>query len=112
MQKEKIKAYIESGEYIPMNKNDLAVMLGVPKEDMDLFSTVVDEIISEGTCIVGKKGRIFSSSKLGLVKGVFRATTKGFGFVICDEGDIHISEFDCCGALNGDTVLVRKQKSH
>lgn len=112
MQKEKITAYFESGEYIPMNKNELAVMLSVPKEDMETFSTVVDEIISEGTCIVGKKGRIFPASKLGLVKGIFRAATKGFGFVTREEGDIHISEYDCGGALNGDTVLVRIKKSH
>ena len=48
---------------------------------------------------------------MGLVRGTFRASSGGFGFVINEGEDIFIPEEYVSGALNGDEVLVKLQKS-
>ena len=111
MHKEKISAFIRSREYTPMSKENIATLLCVPSSDMTEFNSIIDELILEGTIIVGKKNRIFSTKSMGFVDGVFRSTAKGFGFVTDEKGDIHIPIENTYGALNGDRVLVKIQKS-
>lgn len=111
MHKEKVASFINSTEYTPMTKENIAILMCVPASDMNEFNSVIDELISEGIIIVGKKGRCFSAKSMGLVEGVFRSSSKGFGFVSDEKGDIHISEEALGGALNGDRVLVKIQKS-
>ncbi len=111
MHKEKVASFINSNEYSPMTKENIAILMCVPKSDMDEFNSVIDELVSEGIIIIGKKGRCFSAKAMGLVEGIFRSTSKGFGFVTDEKGDIHIAEEALGGALNGDKVLVKIQKS-
>lgn len=111
MHKEKVASFINSSEYSPMTKENIAILMCVPASDMNEFNAVIDELISEGIIIVGKKGRCFSAKSMGLVEGVFRSSSKSFGFVSDEKGDIHISEEALGGALNGDRVLVKIQKS-
>ena len=110
MQKEKIRTFINSDEYVPMTKENIALLLCVPQKDMDKFESIISELENEGSIISGRKKRLFSSKSIGLIEGVFRATGKGFGFVINDNGDIHIPSENVMGALNGDKVLVKIQK--
>ncbi len=111
MRKEKIAAFISSSEYSPMTRENIAILLCVPKKDTDEFNSVIDELLDEGVIISGKKGRLFSSKSIGLVEGIFRSTSRGFGFVSDEKGDIHIALEDVFGALNGDRVLVKFKKS-
>ena len=111
MHKEKISVFIKSPEYTPMTREDIAILLCVPQSDMKEFDSIIDELISEGVIIVGKKKRCFSAKSMGLIEGVFRSTSKGFGFVTDDKGDIHIPMEYTSGALNGDRVLVKIQRS-
>ncbi len=114
MRKKKIAEFIESKDFVPMSKENMAVLLCVPKSDYDEFSALVDDLIDEGVVVVGRKKRLFSARAIGAVQGVFRASSKGFGFVsIPDyENDIYISEENTCGALNGDIVLVKIMKNN
>ncbi len=111
MHKEKITAFIQSKEYAPMTRENIAILLCVPSSDMNKFNSIIDSLLDEGVIISGKKGRLFSAKSMGLVEGVFRATSKGFGFVTEEKGDIHIAIEDVFGALNGDRVLVKIKKS-
>ena len=111
MHKEKIAAFVTSKEYTPMTRENIAVLLCVPQKDMAEFERIIDELIFEGVIIVGRKGRCFSSKSMGLIEGIFRSTSKGFGFVTDDNGDIHISSDNLGGALNGDKVLLKAKKS-
>ena len=111
MHKEKITAFITSKEYTPMTKENIAALLCVPQRDMAEFDNIINELISEGVIIVGRKKRCFSAKSMGLVEGILRSTSKGFGFVTDDKGDIHISSDDLGGALNGDRVLVKIKKA-
>ena len=110
MRKQKICDFINSKDYVPMTKENIALLLCVPASDIEEFNNIVDELEKEGEIIIGRKKRCFSAKSMGLVKAVFRSTTKGFGFVSDDKGDIHIASEYVNGALNGDTVLVKIEK--
>ena len=111
MRKEKIKNFISSKEYVPMTKENIALLLCVPKSDMPEFENIIDELMQDGVIIEGRKKRLFSAKAMGLIEGVLRTTAKGYGFVTSEDDDIYISSDDVNGALNGDTVLVKIIKS-
>ena len=46
--KERIKEYINSENYLPLKRHELAVMLDVPAADINMFNSVIDSLISEG----------------------------------------------------------------
>lgn len=110
MRKQKICDFINSKDYVPMTKENIALLLCVPASDIEEFNNIIDELEKEGEIVIGRKKRCFSAKCMGLVKAVFRSTTKGFGFVSDDKGDIHIASEYVNGALNGDTVLVKIEK--
>ncbi len=110
--KEKILAYINSKEYIPLKSDELITVLDVPVEDKSLFIYLLDELCREGKIYITKKGRYMSVGAEGaLAAGRLSCNAKGFfGFVICDdpdEEDIFISGDGMMTALNNDKVLVR-----
>ena len=94
-----------------MTIENISVLMQVPKEDFIKLANILYELENEGFVIKGKKNRYFSTKALGFISGVFRATTKGFGFVSSEDGDILIPYEHTFGALNGDTVLIKKIKA-
>lgn len=107
--KERIFQYINSKEYIPLPKPELAAVLCVPNEDMDEFSQLLDELISEGKIFLTKKKRYDSTSRAGFIRGKLSCSPNGrFGFVIPDDGgeDIFIVPNGFLDAYNSDTVLT------
>lgn len=111
MRKEKIKNFISSKEYVPMSKENIAILLCVPQSDMAEFDKIIEQLIIEGVVIEGRKKRLFSVKSMGLIEGIIRTTSKGYGFVASEDDDIYISSDYINGALNGDTVLVKILKS-
>lgn len=55
--KERIKEYINSENYLPLKRHELAVMLDVPVADIDMFNSVIDSLISEGSAVETKKAK-------------------------------------------------------
>lgn len=111
--KSHINEFVNSVEYIPMDKRDMAAVLGVPNADIVIFNTLIDKMVNEGTIILTKKrGRIMSASKVGFIRGRFSSTPKGFGFVLRDDGgaDLYVSAGSTMGAMHGDIVQCRVVK--
>ena len=107
--KETITQFINDENYVPMRKKDIAAVLGIPKSDMDELSAILSELESEGKIILSSKNRYIAVDSSDVVSGRFDATMRGFGFVCRDgEDDIFIPPDDTKGAMDGDTVLVRK----
>ena len=108
--KEKVYAYIKSEDYIPLKANELAVVLDVPKTDMDEFMSVISELIIEGKVYVSKRNKIVPVDNNQIVSGTLMCNaSKGFGFVRCDddaENDIFISADKLNMAYDSDRVLV------
>lgn len=107
--KEKITALLADTSLPPMAEEEIAFNLGVPEKSMAGFHKIITELIEEGTAFTDKKGRLHSSERDGLLKGVLHMSAKGFGFLVRDDGgdDLYISADDINGALNGDRVLVQ-----
>ena len=110
MRKKMISEFAVSNEYVPMTKENMAIVLAVPKEAYSEFSDIIDELIDEGVFVEGRKKRLFSAEKMNLKKGVFRSGSRGFGFVSLENEEVYIPAENVNGALNTDTVLVKIQK--
>lgn len=107
--KETITQFINDENYVPMRKKDIAAVLGIPKSDMDELSAILSELESEGKIVLSSKNRYIAVDSSDVISGRFDATMRGFGFVCRDgEDDIFIPPDDTKGAMDGDTVLVRK----
>ena len=107
--KETITQFINDENYVPMRKKDIAAVLGIPKSEMDELSAILSELESEGKIILSSKNRYIAVDSSDVISGIFDATMRGFGFVCRDgEDDIFIPPDDTKGAMDGDTVLVRK----
>ncbi len=111
--KQRIYLYICSNEYIPLTKEELMLVLDVPKEDENEFLKLCEELICEGKIFLSKKKRLVATEKNTMQAGILRCNARRhFGFVI-EEGfeDIYIGEKSMGTAIDGDRVLVRLEKS-
>ena len=114
--KERILAFINSKEYVPLKFKELMAVLDVPTEAEEQLSEILNELCLEGKIYVTKKGRYVSVDNESLCAvGHLSCNAKGyFGFLICDdedEEDVFVSGDDMATALNGDKVLVRIDKT-
>lgn len=110
--KEKVLAYINSKEYIPLKYDELKLVLDVPEEAEGEFAQILDILLNEGDISLTKKGRYIPVGKsTNSKKGVLQCSAKGFfGFVVCDGDDgedVFVSGEDMNGALDGDRVLIK-----
>ena len=105
--KEKVLSFIKDGSYVPHTLEEIAMLLSVPKADIDELSHILSELEENGEIIKTKKKRYISVEASGYVKGKYRGNQRGFGFVVTDEdNDVFIPASAVSNALDGDTVLV------
>lgn len=112
--KNKIVGLIESSEYHPMNKSEIAAAMSVPSEDLHLFNRLMDDLVLEGSIIETKKHKYISIARANMVKGIFRSNFRGFGFVEEDDNtkeDIFIPANRTNGAMHKDVVLCKVNTS-
>ena len=93
--------------YVPMKIKELAIVLGVKKEQRPQLEQILDELMAEGKIERSKRGK-FSKSEVKKIIGTFLAHPKGFGFVSIEgePDDIFIPEADTNGAMHMDLVEV------
>lgn len=114
--KKRILEFMSQEEYKPFLLEELAGFLAVPKEDMKLFKTVLDELEVEGKIFKSKKNRYGLPRHFNVVIGRLQVSDRGFGFVIPDHDvndskavneDVYISPDYINGAMNDDIVCAR-----
>lgn len=105
--KETVYNFICSEFYTPMRIRDFAVLLQVDKADRAELEHVLDALVKEGKITLSKRGKYAKAEKV-MLRGIFRSTSHGFGFVEVEgeEDDIFISGRDTNGAMNKDEVLI------
>ena len=98
---------VESEYYVPMDMRELTSFLGISAGQYDMFAQATDILVRGGNICVTKRGKLIKASASGFLTGEFRGTSKGFGFVTQENGDIFVSHSNSNGAMNGDRVQVR-----
>lgn len=93
--------------YVPMKIKELAIVLGVKKEEREELECILEELISEGKITLSKRGK-YSKSEVKRLQGVFTAHPKGFGFVTVEgeEEDFFIPESRILDACHQDVVEI------
>lgn len=93
--------------YTPMKFKELAMLLQVPKEKRDELRQILEALESEGKIYLSKRGK-YCRGEAKRLTGIFRASLKGFGFVVIEgeEQDIYIAEEDTNTAMDQDEVEV------
>ena len=93
--------------YVPMKIKELAIVLGVKKDQRPQLDQILNELMTEGRIVCSKRGK-FSKSEEKKITGTFQAHPKGFGFVSVEgeKEDIFIPESETNGAMHMDTVEI------
>ena len=93
--------------YVPMKIKELAIVLGVKKDQRPQLEQILNELMTEGRIVCSKRGK-FSKSEEKKITGTFQAHPKGFGFVSVEgeKEDIFIPESKTNGAMHMGTVEI------
>lgn len=93
--------------YVPMKIKELAIVLGVKKEQRPELEAILADLMAEGRIECSKRGK-YSKSEIKKMTGTFTAHPKGFGFVSVEGEmeDIFIPESQVNGAMHMDTVEI------
>ncbi len=93
--------------YVPMKIKELAIVLGVKKEQRPELEMILADLMAEGRIECSKRGK-YSKSEIKKMTGTLTAHPKGFGFVSVEgeTEDIFIPESQVNGAMHMDTVEI------
>jgi len=111
--RDRIVAFVHSKEYLTaMKPKEIALMMQVPPEDIDIFHGLVGELVAQGRLSMSKRGRIIPPEE-DVVAGTFLATEAGYGFVVLDDksilgaDDLYIPRKMTNGAMHKDRVVAK-----
>ena len=105
-----ILRYLKKNESAPRQPHQLARQMGVAEEDWGTFREAVKLLRDRGELVLGAKDALILPEIAARVVGTFRATPRGFGFVIPDtpnaHGDLFVPPDATSGAMTGDRVVA------
>ena len=97
-----------SGEFEGIGAKKICTILNAKsREEKNTVINALAELESD-LAIVYDNGRFVLFENSGLLKGVVKGNERGFAFVITDGGDYFIPPRYLGGALDGDTVIIKK----
>ncbi|MBO5713679.1 MAG: ribonuclease R [Clostridia bacterium] len=109
--KNSILEKFNSGEFEYKGAKRIFELLGVKSNfEKDIIRSVLNELESDGV-IVYDNGKYLLLEHSGFIKGVLKGNERGFAFLIPEDktlGDYFIPARNLNGALNGDTVIIKK----
>jgi len=109
--KEMLLAFISDENYKPMKLNEIALILGVAKQERTELKLLLEELENEGKIYKNSNNKYTLPENSGIIKGVFQANSKGFGFVIDqNEEKFFVPPHSTNGAFNKDNVLAKITK--
>ncbi len=112
--KKRILNTISGRDYKPVKLHQLAVALGIGKNDYEAFKQAFEDLRQQGRLVIGSGSAVTLPAISGRIIGTYRANPRGFGFVVPLEanahGDLFIPPGSENGAMTGDTVSARVQR--
>src|SRR5699024_6675090 len=112
--KEKILTFFREIEEKPLKVDEIEEKLNI--EGAEGFKELVitlNELEEAGELVRTRKNRYGLPERMNLIRGKIQMHQKGFAFLLPDEegqDDVYINPTDLNSAMNGDKVLVRKEK--
>ena len=105
--KQMLLTLMKDPTYVPMKLKELAMLLGVPKEQRKDLEEVLNELVASGKVGISKMGK-YARSEVFAQTGIFSAHHRGVGFVTIEgrDGDLFVPPDDTGDAMDGDTVQV------
>lgn len=106
--KEVVASFFSDKEYENnMTLKQSATILCVPKQEMEMFKNIIDELVEDGVIFFNKNKKIVKTEGLGYIKGLFEQKSKRFGIVTdVNKNEYYIADKDINFAMDGDEVLV------
>jgi len=101
--------------YTPITVKTMARQLQIASDDYAEFRTAVKQLVKEAKLDLGKDRTLRRPDRAGMIVGLFRRTTKGFGFVRPHASDARIDQIyippeASRDASSGDEVAVKITK--
>ena len=112
--KEKLLTFFNETETRPLSVDEIEEKLGI--QDAEEFKELIKTLNSledSGELVRTRKNRYGLPEKMNLILGRIQMHNKGFAFLLPEEEgveDIYINPSDLNSAMNGDKVLVRREK--
>ena len=105
--KKMIYEFMSDDMYVPMKIKELAIVLGVTKEQRPELEYILTALMSEGKIELTKRGK-YKICEVKKYIGTFTSHPKGFGFVTIEgmDDDIFIPANGVHGALHMDIVEI------
>ena len=105
--KKMIYEFMSDDMYVPMKIKELAIVLGVTKEQRSELEYILTALMSEGKIELTKRGK-YKICEVKKYIGTFTSHPKGFGFVTIEgmDDDIFIPANGVHGALHMDIVEI------
>ncbi|MBX6350742.1 MAG: ribonuclease R [Clostridia bacterium] len=100
--------------YRPLTFGELVDVFDVPPSEHDAFRRLLGQMEAEGLVVRTRTARYGVPERMNLVVGTFQGHMKGFGFVLPDrpdEEDVYVSADASGGAMHGDRVVARVERS-
>lgn len=110
---EKIIGFMKSNHYIPLTREELAVVLEVPKEDKEEFSKLLESLLRENKIRLTKKKRFITNKESTTYIGRIEGSKRGFSFFIeqnREMDDVYVPFENLQGAIHQDEVEIKLVK--
>jgi ribonuclease R len=112
--KRQILTALSRRDYKPQPSRRLAESLGVGGQDYPDFQKALEDLRQNSQVVVDSKKNVTLPAMGHRVIGTFRASARGFGFIVPLEanayGDLYVAPTDTGGAMSNDVVVARAVK--
>ncbi len=111
-----ILSHMRDRRYSPVDKHDLATIIGVEDEDIAAFDKAIIKMIDDGSIVKGHHHLLELPAYPDEIEGRIKIHPKGFAFLIPEmpfkDGDLFIPAGSTLNAVSGDRVRVEVRRSH
>src|SRR4029077_12182297 len=108
--REKVMALLQTPDYRPRDRNEIAQALGLKGRDRVQVRQTLRDLERAGEIVRIRKNRYILPTEADLVTGKLSIHQAGFGFLVPEkagEPDIFIAAENTGTAMNGDRVVAR-----
>ncbi|MCK5811577.1 MAG: ribonuclease R [Clostridiales bacterium] len=109
----KIIEFMKTSHYTPLTRDELAIVLEVPKEDKEQFAQVLETLLRDNKVRLTKKKRFIANRDVVTYIGKIEGSKRGFSFFIEQNrqiDDIFIPFENLKGAIHQDQVEIKLVK--